>query len=91
MFDTCKNLTYVNFTYFDTSELKDMRFMFYYATNLTKIILGNNFSTKKITTLRYLFNSCYSLTSVNLSMFNTSNVRSFDYMFNVSFKLEKLE
>ena len=80
-FSKCENLISVNLTNFNTRELSRMIGMFYNSTNLTSIIFGNNFSTKKVKDMRFLFSGCISLTSINLNMLDTSNVISFSQMF----------
>ena len=80
-FAECEDLISVDLTNFDTSELKYMDLMFANSINLVSIIFGDNFSTKKVTEMDFLFCLCESLISLNLSMFDTSNVINFNSMF----------
>ena len=59
----------------NTSEVKDMGFMFAYCYCLTSLDLSN-FNTAKVQDMSYMFSYCFGLTSLNLSSFNTENVTS---------------
>ena len=48
--------------------------MFYTKTNLTSIDFGNSFNTANVTDMGAMFDGCSSLTSLDLSSFNMSNV-----------------
>ena len=50
--------------------------IFAYFINLTEINFNNNFDTSNVVNLEGMFFNCISLTSVDLSSFNTSNVTS---------------
>ena len=50
-------------------------------TNLTSITFNNVFDTSLVTNMNSMFNSCDSLTTLNLSSFNTSSVTTMSYMF----------
>ena len=64
----------------DSSDVTDMRAMFYGDTNLKSIDLST-FNTTKLTSTWDMFNGCTSITSIDLSSFNTSNVQYFIWMF----------
>ena len=64
----------------DSSDVTDMRAMFYGDTNLKSIDLSA-FNTTKLTSTWDMFNGCTSITSIDLSSFNTSNVQYFIWMF----------
>ena len=49
-----------------------MSYLFFNCTSLTTIIGLSNFDTSKVTKMDYIFYSCSSLKSLNLSNFNTS-------------------
>ena len=40
-----------------------------------------NLNTEDVTDMSYMFDSCYSLTSLNVSSFNTANVKDMKYIF----------
>ncbi|WP_172145816.1 cell wall-binding repeat-containing protein [Bifidobacterium panos] len=64
----------------NTSNVKDMSFMFAGCTSLASLDLWN-FNTVKVTNLSNMFDGCKSLTSLNLSSFNTSKVTDMEFMF----------
>ena len=49
--------------------------------NLKTIKFGNCFDTSNVTNMEGMFNSCYSLTNLDLTNFDTSNVKNMDLMF----------
>ena len=54
---------------------------FYYLSALTSIEGLENLNTSKVTDMRYMFEGCSGLTSLNLSNFNTSAVTDMGSMF----------
>ena len=54
---------------------------YYYESSLEEIDFGEGFNTENVINMEYLFNGCSSLTSLDLSNFNTANVRSMSWMF----------
>ena len=74
------NATEIDTSNFDTSNVTDMRNMFYNCKNLTSLDVSN-FDTSKVTNMYYMFYSCESLTSLDVSNFDTSNVTSMSNMF----------
>ena len=65
----------INFENFNTSQVTDMERMFAYCTQLTDIVGIEKWDTSKVTTIRDMFNSCNALVNLDVSMFNTSNVK----------------
>ena len=59
----------------------DASWMFRYFVNLETIDFGNCFDTSNVTNMEGMFNSCYSLTNLDLTNFDTSNVKNMDLMF----------
>ena len=80
MFHGCFNITEIDLSYFNSSELTNMYRMFFYCSSLTSINL-NNFNTSIVTNMRSLFSLCSSLISLNLSNFDTSQVVYMNHMF----------
>ena len=74
------NLTSITFDNFNTSNVTDMRNMFYQCSSLTSLDLSN-FDTSNVTNMIYMFYGCYALTSLNVSSFNTSKVTVIGAMF----------
>ena len=80
MFRSCTNLTTLNISNFDTSQVTTMYQMFYGCTNLASLDV-TSFNTSQVTTMYGMFTSCSSLISLNLSTFNTSQVKDMSWMF----------
>ena len=64
----------------NTSEVKDMSFMFEHCSSLTSLDLLN-FNTDNVTDMTWMFYCCSGLTSLDLSNFNNANVTRMDCMF----------
>ena len=80
LLDGAENLISVDLTELNTSNVTNMRNMFYDCYSLTELDLSN-FDTSNVTDMYSMFNSCRSLTSLDLSNFDTSNVTNMDCMF----------
>ena len=80
MFYGCTNLTYVDLSGFDTTNITSIMCMFEQCSNLQTVDLST-FNTANVTSLHALFNNCRSLTSVNLTGMDTSKADSFTDMF----------
>ena len=74
---------------FDTSQVRDMSFMFYGCGNLTEINVSS-FNTSKVTSMLCMFDSCYSLPKIDLSNFDTSQVTDMAGMFEFCYELKDL-
>ena len=72
--------SYELMTYFNTSSVENMKYMFAYCRDLEYIDLSF-FNTSRASDMSYMFSECTTLTSVNLSGFDTSNVITMEYMF----------
>ena len=66
--------------FLNTSEVKDMGYMFYKCWALTSLDL-KNFNTQNVTDMSSMFDSCLALTSLDLKSFNTQNVTNMSSMF----------
>ena len=73
MFYNCSNLTSLDVSRFDTSNVTNMSYMFYNCSNLTSLDVSG-FDTSKVTNMRYMFYNCSKLTSLDVSGFDTSKV-----------------
>ena len=76
MFYTCFGLTSLDLSNFNTENVTDMSDMFEfegYGSPLTSLNLSN-FNTEKVTNMSHMFTDCMSLTSLDLSHFDMSNV-----------------
>ena len=73
LFYHCSNITEVDLSHFDSSDVTDMRFLFNDCRSLTSIDF-TDFDTSKVEYMNSMFHDCISLTSVNISNFITNNV-----------------
>ena len=80
MFQRCSDLTSIDLSNFDTSNVTGMGFMFQGCTSLTSLNLSN-FDTSNVTDMFAIFYSCARLTTLDLSSFDTSNVADMYGMF----------
>ena len=81
MFRFCSSLEYLDLSCFDTSNVEDMNCMFDDCNKLKEIKGINNIYTPKVTDMWEMFNYCKSLEYLDLSNFDTSNVKNMKYMF----------
>ena len=89
MFYECSNITDINLSNFDTSQVSKMDNMFYGCSSLSSLNLSN-FDTSQVTMMDSMFVGCSSLSSLDLSNFNTSQVLSMHYMFSGCSSLSSL-
>ena len=80
MFNSAKNLKWLDISNFNTYIVNDFRQLFGYCGALTSLNLSN-FNTSKATNIGSMFTSCSGLTSLDLSNFKTSQVTEMDYTF----------
>ena len=80
MFHNCNELTSIDLSNFDTSNVVYMSGMFYYCFRITALDLSN-FDTSNVTEMPVMFSNCYELTTLDLSNFDTSNVKYMEGMF----------
>ena len=80
MFSFMRNLTTIDLSSFNTSNVTDMSYMFDVTPKLATLDLSN-FDTSQVTTMSHMFDSVSSLTTLNLSNFDTSNVTDMRGMF----------
>ena len=81
MFYECKDITEMDLSNFDSSNVNGMTGMFRGCSSLTSINLFN-FDTSQVIFMGQIFYGCSSLTSLDLSSFNFTNVEHTDNMFN---------
>ena len=80
MFGYCSNLTSLDVSRFDTSNVTNMSYMFSFCSNLTSLDVSG-FDTSNVTNLLMMFGDCSKLTSLDVSGFDTSKVITMSYMF----------
>ena len=74
----------------DTSNVTDMKFMFFNDNNLKRLDLSS-FDTSNVTDMEWMFEHCYEMEEIDVSSFDTSNVTNMNAMFYENKKLKKLD
>ena len=90
LFYECPSLKHIDFSLFNTVNIKQTTGMFENCTSLESINFSS-FYTANVTNMCYMFYNCDSLKSVDFSLFNTSNVTDMSYMFKECSSLESLD
>ena len=75
-----ENISSIDFTFFDFSEITDMNNLFTGCSSLESIIFPD-ITSSKISNMSHIFFGCSRLLSVNLSLFNFGEVTDMSYMF----------
>lgn len=90
-FYDCQNLASVDgIENLNTSQVTDMRQMFWRCKSLTSLDLSN-FRTENVTAIAYMFCYCSALANVNLTSFNTEKVTDMARMFSDCQSLTSLD
>ena len=84
------NLTYLNLSNWNTSNVTDMANMFLDCTKLTNLILSN-WDTSKVTDMHSMFENDSSLTNLDVSNWDTSEVTDMSEMFENNSSLTNLD
>ena len=84
------NLTYLNLSNWNTSNVTDMANMFLGCTKLTNLILSN-WDTSKVTDMHSMFEYDSSLTNLDVSNWDTSEVTDMREMFKNNSSLTNLD
>ena len=79
-FSGFEEMTSIDLSAIDTSEVTDMSYMFSECNGLTSLDVSK-FDTSQVTTMTWMFAECSSLTSLDVSKFDTSKVTNMSYMF----------
>ena len=90
MFYGCSDIIEIDLSYFNSSEIVDMCYMFRDCISLTSLNLSN-FDTSKVIKMFDMFRNCSSLTSLNLTSFDTSNVETMKSVFEDCISLSSLD
>ncbi len=90
MFYNCQNLTTLDLSNFDTTNVEKATSMFEWSTRLTEITFGEKCTFENATDLGAMFNNCQSVEELDVSSFNTENVKSMNAMFQTCPKLENI-
>ena len=89
MFYECSALSSVDLSYFDTSNVTDMKMMFILSG--LKTLDVSSFNTQKVENMMGMFASLDVVEIAGLKSFNTSNVKDMSYMFTGCSKLTSLD
>ena len=90
MFNSAKNLKWLDISNFNTYIVNDFRQLFGYCGALTSLNLSN-FNTSKATNIGAMFSNCSGLTSLDLSNWDTSKVELMNGMFQKCRKIAELD
>ena len=83
-------VTSIDLSALDTSEVTNMSGMFSGCSSLTNLDVSN-FDTSKVTNMSSMFNNCQSLTNLDVSNFDTSQVTNMSNMFSACNSLTSLD
>ena len=89
MFEGCDDITEINLSNFDTSNVISMGHMFHGCSSLNSLNLSN-LNTSRVESMSLMFFGCSSLVSLDLSYFDTSKVEKMHTMFEGCSHLESL-
>ena len=90
MFAYLDNVSSLDLSGLDTSNMTSMSYMFYNSKSIKNIDVSS-FDTSKVISMDYMFNNCNNLKNIDLSNFNTSNVIYMQGMFWNCQKLENID
>ena len=90
MLSNCKSLKSINITNFDFSLVTTTNSMFKESSNVESILFSPLIKTSSLTNMESMFMGCTSLTSLNLSNFDTYQVRFMNNLFQDCVSLEYL-
>lgn len=90
IFSTCSNLSNLNLSYLDSSNVTSLFSMFGNCNNLKHIIMPK-LITSSVTDMNSMFMSCNSMLELDLTHFDTSNVTNMYSMFLNCKNLETLD
>ena len=91
MFQSCRELEYLDLSNFDSSNVTKMGFMFNKCSKLKEIKGINKIKTNKVTDMEGMFQLCSELEYLDLSNFDSSNVTKMGFMFNKCSKLKEIK
>ncbi|MCX0291711.1 BspA family leucine-rich repeat surface protein [Lactobacillus kullabergensis] len=91
MFAGCSKLASLNLSSFNTANTSYVESMFQDCENLQNIKFSPDFTIAKVDNINRMFNGCSSLTALDLSKFNTSQVKKMIWTFKDCSSLTKLD
>ena len=90
IFKNCINISEIDLSHFDASQIDDMKYMFYGCSSLTSLDLSD-FETGQVIEMNFMFYGCSALTSLDLSDFDTGQVCDMNSMFSGCSSLRTLD
>ena len=91
LFGKCYNLTKIDLSNLKTENVDDMSYMFEDCVKLESLLINpDKFIAKKATKMSNMFNRCYKLKKINLSL-NPENAHFTSFMFNECQQLEEID
>lgn len=90
MFYECSNLTQINLSGFDTSDVTNMKSMFEKCSNLESLDL-HGFHTENVAIMGRMFFGCQKLKQLDLSGFTTGNLTDMSNMFSGCFRMQEID
>ena len=88
-FYECTELTSIDLSKFDTSQVTDMHCLFDRCVSITNIDL-NKLNTSRVTNMRSMFGECNKLTSIDLRELDMKNVINMSSMFYQCYSLKDI-
>ncbi len=83
MFGGCSSLETLDLSKFNTEKVEYMDSMFYGCVALESITFSSDFKTDNVIGMCGMFRNCSSLTSLDLTSFNTAKVEDMSWMFGI--------
>ncbi len=91
MFNGCASLLTLDLSSFNTAEVNTMEGMFSGCLSLTSIVFGEHFKASNTYNMASMFSKCYTLSTLDLSGFNTYDVMHMNEMFSECSGLKSLD
>ena len=91
MFKQCYQLEYLDLSNFDTFNVTNMEDMFCDCFKLKEIKGINNLKVNKVESMGGMFQLCNELEYLDLSDWNTQNVKNVEFMFAGCIKLKEIK
>ena len=90
-FESCSNLTYIDFSSFIGQKIKSMNSLFKECYNLTNITGLEKLDTSSLDDIEGMFVDCKNITEVDLSSFNLSKITHKNIIFDNNESLKKVK
>ena len=91
LFSGCSVATSINLSEFRFDNVTTMKQMFFNSKKVESILFPSDINTSNVTDMESVFQSCESLSSIDVSGFNTSNVTTMYQMFRYCSNLTSLD